>query len=83
MRRCPRDRERGRDDRARDQLPGWLIPDNIDAAAPGDQVSVSEMVERLLADAAKAGISVDDMEEDTGSVFEMVFAALEHRREGE
>ena len=63
-------------------LHGW-IHDNIDEAAPEDQVSVSEMVERLLADAAKVGISVDDIEEDAGSVFEMVFAAIEHRRERE
>jgi hypothetical protein len=60
----------------------WILA-NVDKAAPEEQVSVSEMVERLRADAAKAGISVDDMEEDGDSVFEMVFAALEHRREGE
>jgi hypothetical protein len=36
-----------------------------------------------LVDAAKAGISVDDMEGEAGSVFEMVFAALERRCEEE
>jgi hypothetical protein len=54
---------------------------NIDKAAPEVQASAREMVDRLLADADKAGISADEMEEEDRSVFEMVFAALEHRRE--
>jgi len=52
-----------------------------DKAAPDARASVRETVDRLLADAAKAGISADEMEEEDRSVFEMVFAALEHRRE--
>jgi hypothetical protein len=40
-------------------LDGW-IHHNIDAAAAEDQVSVGEMVERLLAEAVKAGTPVYD-----------------------
>ena len=60
----------------------WL-KEHVDDA-PGGQVSASELVDRLIADAEKEGIPAEEIDAEVGSgfgsVFELVYAALEHKR---
>ena len=49
----------------------WLH-NNVEEA-PAEPVSASELAGQLIAEAGKAGIPLRELEEDTGSVIEMVF----------
>jgi hypothetical protein len=55
----------------------WL-QENVEDA-PAGPVPASDLADRLIAAAIKDGIPADELEDDTGSVFELVFAALEHK----
>ena len=56
----------------------WLNK-HVDGA-PAGPISASELADRVIAAAIKEGIPADELEDDTGGVFELVFAALEHKR---
>ena len=44
-------------------------------------VYASELADQLINDAAKEGITADEMEEESGNVFELVLSALEPREQ--
>jgi hypothetical protein len=60
----------------------WL-KEHADEALDGP-VSASELADRLIADAENEGIPADEMDADVGSrfgsVFELVYAAVEYNR---
>ena len=47
---------------------------------PSGPVSARELADQLIAAGQMAGIPADEMEDDIGSVFDLIFAALEHQR---
>ena len=51
------------------------------AATDVGPVYASELADQLINDAAKEGITADEMEEEAGSVFELVLSALEQREQ--
>jgi hypothetical protein len=55
----------------------WLH-DKVDEA-PTAPLSASDLADQLIAEAGRAGIPVAELEEDAGSVVEMVFMAIDHR----
>ena len=57
----------------------WFRDNQIEDT-PDGPVSASELAHRLTNAALKAGIPVAELEDDTDSVFELVFAELERRR---
>ena len=62
-------------------LDQWIVKhvtEGIREAVDGDAVSLSvEMAERLIADAAKAGIALDDLEPEFGAPEVVIREALE------
>jgi hypothetical protein len=64
-----------------DFLNSWLaehITEGIKQAVDGDGASLSgEMAERLLADAEKAGLALDDLEPEFGAPEVLIREALE------
>lgn len=47
-----------------------------------DVISVSELAQKLFADAKSVGISSAEIEEDTGSVYEAILDAIVHHDAG-
>lgn len=58
------------------------ISSNVPAVATADVISVSDLTNRLFADAKKQGISSAEIEEDTGSVYEAILDAIVHHDAG-
>lgn len=62
-------------------LERWIadnVTEQIRKSVDGDAASVSvELVERLIADAAKAGFSLEDLESELGSPETLIREALE------
>jgi hypothetical protein len=54
------------------------ISQKIPEAASADVISVADLTNRLFADAKAAGVSSDEIEEDTGSVYQAIFDAIVH-----
>jgi hypothetical protein len=59
----------------------WLS-NNLDGLLRRDMISVSEAVQKLLADAKAVGIDEVEIEEDMGSVHDVVLDAIVHHDEG-
>lgn len=60
----------------------WL-ENNLPGMFGSDVVSVSEAIQKLFADAKAVGISSNEIEDDTGSVYEAVFDAVVHYQGGQ
>lgn len=54
----------------------------ISKHAGADIISVAELTEQLFADAKAVGISSNEIEEDTGSVYEAILDAIVHHETG-
>ncbi|MGX9148338.1 DUF768 domain-containing protein [Mesorhizobium sp. 128a] len=54
------------------------ISENVPETAGADLISVAELAEKLFADAKALGISSSEIEEDTGSVYEVLLDATVH-----
>jgi hypothetical protein len=57
---------------------GSNLPETVEA----DEMSVSELTHKLVADAKALGISSIEIQEDTGSVYEAIFDAILHHDAG-
>lgn len=66
--------------RATNFLYQWLAA-NIPATVGAEVISVAELTHNLLADAKAIGISGDEFDEDTGSVYQAVLDAIVHHDE--
>ncbi|UVK47559.1 DUF768 domain-containing protein [Mesorhizobium sp. AR07] len=58
-------------------LDQWLS-NNLSGIVSADVISVAEAIQKLFADAKAIGISSTEIEEETGSVYEMVLDAIVH-----
>lgn len=59
----------------------WLSA-NITSMAGSDVISVAEAVQKMFADAKAIGIGSQEIEEDSGSVYETVLDAVVHYEGG-
>ena len=62
-------------------LAKW-IANKVPETMGSDIISVSELTEKLFADAKKVGISSNEIEEDTGSAYENIHCAIIHNDAG-
>ncbi|BCH00303.1 hypothetical protein MesoLj131b_23020 [Mesorhizobium sp. 131-2-5] len=69
-------------ERARHRLPYKWISKHVPKTAVADVISVADLTEQLFADAKAAGISSNEIEEDTGSVYEAILDAIVHHEPG-
>jgi len=67
--------------RGPDFLYKW-ISNNIPEATPSDILSVAELVQKLFADAKALGITSNELEQDTGSVYQVVLEPIVHQQGG-
>ena len=67
--------------RGTDFLYSW-IGANVPETVSADIISVSELTQKLFADAKAIGISSVEIEEDTGSVYEVILDAIVHHDAG-
>ncbi|RUX02652.1 DUF768 domain-containing protein [Mesorhizobium sp. M8A.F.Ca.ET.059.01.1.1] len=56
----------------------WMS-DHLPNAMTDDAVAVSDLADEALKAANKRGISADEITEEVGSVFEMIFEAMQNR----
>ena len=63
--------------RGTDFLHKWMA-NNVPETASADIISVAELTQQLFADAKAAGISSVEIEEEVGSVYEMILDAIVH-----
>lgn len=54
----------------------WIS--NVPETVGADIISVAELTQKLFADAKTIGISSVEIEEDTGSVYEVILDAIVH-----
>lgn len=59
----------------------WLS-NNLKGIIGADVISVSETTQKLFVDAKALGISRDEIEEETGSVYETILDAIVHHEAG-
>ncbi|RWI13580.1 MAG: DUF768 domain-containing protein [Mesorhizobium sp.] len=59
----------------------WLA-NTVPEAVGTDVISVSELAQKLFADAKALGISSTEIEEDTGSAYETILDAIVHHDPG-
>ena len=67
--------------RGTDFLYKW-IGANVPVTVGADIISVAELTQKLFEDAKAIGISCNEIEEDTGSVYEAILNAILHRDAG-
>jgi hypothetical protein len=67
--------------RGTDFLHKW-ISKYVPETAGADVISVAGLTEKLFADAKAAGISSNEIEEDTGSVYEAILNVIVHYEPG-
>ncbi|MGX9177393.1 DUF768 domain-containing protein [Mesorhizobium sp. BHbdii] len=67
-----------RDEHTRRQFPGPMIRSKVPETVGTDVISVSELTQKLFADAKAVGIGSSEIEEDVGSVYEAIFDAIVH-----
>ncbi|TIL83430.1 MAG: DUF768 domain-containing protein [Mesorhizobium sp.] len=67
--------------RGTDFLYKW-IGANVPETVGHDIISVAELAQKLFADAKSVGISSTEIEEDTGSVYEVILDAIVHHDPG-
>ena len=58
------------------------ITNNVPDDTSSDVLSVAELVQKLFADAKALGITSNELEEDTGSVYQVVLEAIVHQKGG-
>lgn len=58
------------------------IASNLDCVESADIISASELAQKLFADARAVGIGSNELEEDVGSVYQVVLEAIMHRQSG-
>jgi len=54
------------------------MANNVPETASADIISVAELTQQLFAEAKAAGISSVEIEEEVGSVYEMILDAIVH-----
>jgi hypothetical protein len=62
-------------------LDKWMA-EHLQDTVGADVISVSELTQKLFADAKAAGVDSTEIEEDTGSVYEAVLDAIVHHDAG-
>ncbi len=55
---------------------------NVPETVGADIISVAELTQKLFADAKAIGIGSVEIEEDTGSVYEVILDAIVHQEAG-
>ncbi|PBB18125.1 DUF768 domain-containing protein [Mesorhizobium sp. WSM4313] len=55
---------------------GWITDNVMRGNVGADIVSVAELTAKLFADARAAGIAEDEIEEEVGSAYEAILAAI-------
>ena len=58
------------------------IANNLDRVESADIISVADLVQKLFADAKAAGIASTELEEDGGSIYQVVLEAILYRSGG-
>lgn len=58
------------------------ISNNIPDTAGADVISVAELTQKLFGDAKAVGVNSNEIEEDTGSVYEAILDAIVHHDTG-
>ncbi|AZO75030.1 MAG: DUF768 domain-containing protein [Mesorhizobium sp.] len=58
------------------------ISNNISETVGADIISVAELTQKLFADAKAIGVDSTEIEEEIGSVYEVIFDATVHREAG-
>lgn len=67
--------------RGTDFLHHWLsthVPETVDA----DIISIDDLTNRLVADSKAAGLTRDDLEDDTESLYQTILDAIVHHEPG-
>jgi hypothetical protein len=67
--------------RGTDFLHKW-VTNNLTDLASMDVISLAETIQKLFADAKAIGISSNELEEDTGSIYQAMFEAITHQEGG-
>lgn len=67
--------------RATNFVDKWLS-DHVDQLTKSDVISVAEAIQQLLADAKAIGVSSAEIEEDIGSIYNVVLDAIVHHDAG-
>ncbi|MFK0693205.1 DUF768 domain-containing protein [Mesorhizobium sp. IMUNJ 23033] len=58
------------------------ISNNVPETVGADIISVAELTQKLFADAKAIGIGSVEIEEETGSVYEVILDAIVHQEAG-
>jgi len=64
-----------------DFLDQWMT-EHLPDSASEDAVFISDLADQAMKAAAQAGIEPAEIAEETGSVFEVIFEAMQHRDPG-
>ncbi|MER9733031.1 hypothetical protein [Mesorhizobium sp. M0217] len=62
-------------------LDKW-VADHLPDAITDDPVAISDLADEVMKAADSAGIGVDEITEEVGSVFEVILDAMQHRDAG-
>ncbi|ESY37774.1 hypothetical protein X747_24725 [Mesorhizobium sp. LNJC384A00] len=62
-------------------LDKW-VADHLPDAITDDPVAISDLADEVMEAADSAGIGVDEITEEVGSVFEVILDAMQHRDAG-
>jgi hypothetical protein len=61
-----------------DFLEDWVRRNITDDVRYGDRFAAKSLADRCLADAAKAGVTIDDMDPEQGSVETVIYEAMQN-----
>ena len=59
-------------------LDRWMA-DHLPDAMTDDPIAISDLADEVMTAADSAGIGVDEITEEVGSVFEVILGAMQHR----
>lgn len=67
--------------RGRKFLDDWIAK-NLPDETVGDPIAASDQADQMMKAAGGVGIAPSEVNEEVGSVFEVIFEAMAHRRGG-
>lgn len=65
-----------------DFLDKWMA-EHLPNAFTDDPAAITDLADQAIKAAEKEGISLDEISEEVGSVFDVIFDAMQHRAGGE
>ncbi|WP_245458481.1 MULTISPECIES: hypothetical protein [unclassified Mesorhizobium] len=67
--------------RGRKFLDDWLA-NTLPDVTVGSPIAASDLADQMMKAAGEVGIAASEVNEEVGSVFEVIFEAITHRRRG-